>query len=211
MWAFWAGSLLADTEFADNVAVAIGIVRLQVVQKAATLADQLQQTATRSVILLVRLEVFGQFSDTRTQNCDLDLRRTGVRIMGAEAFNQGCFLSGRQHGVCYSSCLLSPRLSVYREITMNERVSATFRLPGRRGEDFHGTPEGKCPVYSLREYCLSWWSLLDQRSRPSHITRPPRLHGSGLPQGRRIIIACIFEQGLVYISSASLSLFVLQL
>src|ERR1017187_3645524 len=105
--AFW---LLADTEFADDVAVAIGIVRLQVVQKAAALADQLQKTAPGSVVLLVRLEVFGQFADARTQNRDLDLRRTGIRIVGAEAFNQGCFLSSRQHGVCYSSCLLRSTL-----------------------------------------------------------------------------------------------------
>jgi len=67
--AFW---LLADTEFADDVAVAIGIVRLQVVQKAAALADQLQKAAPGSVVLLVRLEVFGQFADARTQNRDLD-------------------------------------------------------------------------------------------------------------------------------------------
>jgi hypothetical protein len=57
--AFW---LLADTEFADYVAVAIGIVRLQVIQKAAALADQLQKTTPGSVILLVRLEVLGQFA-----------------------------------------------------------------------------------------------------------------------------------------------------
>src|ERR1035437_7540239 len=107
--------LLADTELADDVAVAIGIVRLQVVQKAAALADQLQKTAPGSVVLSVRLEVFGQFADARTQNRNLDLRRAGVRIMGAEAFNQGCFLCSRQHGVGYSSCLLSPLVSVSKE------------------------------------------------------------------------------------------------
>src|ERR1039457_4423725 len=106
----FAFRLLADTEFADHVAVAIGIVRLQVIQQAAALADQLQQSAPGSVILLVRLEVLGQFSDTRTQNRDLDLRRTGVLIVGAEALNQGCFLGSRQHGVCYSSCLLRSTL-----------------------------------------------------------------------------------------------------
>ena len=100
--------LLADTEFADDLAVAIGIVRLQVVQKAAALADQLQKTTPGSVVLDVRLEVFGQFADARTQNRDLDLRRTGILLVGAEVFNQGCFLGSRQHGVCYSSCRLCP-------------------------------------------------------------------------------------------------------
>ena len=102
--------LLADTEFADDIAVAIGIVRLQVVQKAAALADQLQKTTPGSVVLTVRLEMFGQFADARTQYRDLNLRRTGVRIVSAEAFNQGCFLGGRQHGVCCSSCLLRSTL-----------------------------------------------------------------------------------------------------
>ena len=106
----FAFRLLADTEFADDIAIAIRIVRLQVIQQAAALADQLQQSAPRSVILLVRLEVLGQFGNTRTQNRDLDLGRAGVCIVGAEAFNQGCLLSSRQHGVCYSSCLLRSTL-----------------------------------------------------------------------------------------------------
>ena len=66
-------------------------MRLQVIQKTAALADQHQQTTPRSVILLVCLEVLGQFANPLTQNRDLDLRRTGVRIVGAEAFNQGQF------------------------------------------------------------------------------------------------------------------------
>ena len=70
--------LLANPEFADDVAIAIGIVRLQVIQKAAALADQLQKTAPRGVVLLVRFEVLGQFADARTQNRDLNLRRAGV-------------------------------------------------------------------------------------------------------------------------------------
>ena len=66
--------LLANPEFADNIAIAIGIVRLQVIQKAAALADQLQKAPPGSVVLLVRLEMFGQFADTRAQNRNLDLR-----------------------------------------------------------------------------------------------------------------------------------------
>ena len=36
--------LLADSELADDIAVAVGIVGLQVVQQTAALADQLQET-----------------------------------------------------------------------------------------------------------------------------------------------------------------------
>ena len=49
-------------------------MRLQVIQQAAALADQLQEATPRGVILLVRLEVLGQFANPLTQNRDLNLR-----------------------------------------------------------------------------------------------------------------------------------------
>jgi hypothetical protein len=126
--AFWVVfRLLADTEFADHVAIAIRIVRLQVIQQTAALADQLQKTSPGSVILLVGFEMLGQFANPLTQNGNLDFRRAGVRFMSPETFDQGCFLCGRQHGVCYSSCLLSPLSSVFSEITMNARGRAMRR------------------------------------------------------------------------------------
>src|SRR6185369_3740513 len=94
-------------------------MRLQVIQQAAAFTNQHQQATAGSVILLVRLEVLGQFANPLTQNRDLNFRRTGVSIVGAEAFNQRSFLSSRQHGVCYSSCAPSPLSNVYSEITMN--------------------------------------------------------------------------------------------
>ena len=71
----------------DHVAVAVGIVRLQVVQQAAALAHEHQQSTTRCVILLVGLEVLRKLANTLTQNRDLDFGGTGVRIVGAEAFD----------------------------------------------------------------------------------------------------------------------------
>src|SRR5580704_12136912 len=106
----FAFRLLADTEFADHVAIAVGIVRLQVIQQTAALTDQLQEATPGSMVLLMGFEVFGQFANPLTQNRNLDLRRAGVRCMSPETFNQGGFLCGRQHGVCYSSCLLRSTL-----------------------------------------------------------------------------------------------------
>ena len=63
----------------------------------------INKTTPGSVILLVRLEMLGQFANPLTQNRDLDFRGTGVRIVSAEAFDQVCFLLSRQHGVGYSS------------------------------------------------------------------------------------------------------------
>ena len=94
-------------------------MRLQVIQQAAALADQHQKSAAGSMVLLVRLEMLGQLANPLTQNRDLNFRGTGVSFVGAEALYQVCFLSSRQHGVCYSSCVLSPLSSVFIEITMN--------------------------------------------------------------------------------------------
>jgi len=83
--------LLANAEFLDYVLVALGIVVLEVVQQATTLADHHQETAAGGVILLVRFEVFGQITDTFAKHRDLDLRATGVVIVGAEPGNDALF------------------------------------------------------------------------------------------------------------------------
>ena len=98
--------LLADAQLADYVAVAVRVMRLQVIQQATALADEHQETAPRGVILLVGLEMLSQFADTRTQNRNLDFRRTGVRVMRPEALNQVSLFGSRQHGVNYSSVFL---------------------------------------------------------------------------------------------------------
>jgi hypothetical protein len=47
----------------------------------------LQKATPRSVISLVRFEMFGQLTNPLTQNSNLDFRRAGVRFVGTEAFN----------------------------------------------------------------------------------------------------------------------------
>src|SRR6185437_11471893 len=83
----WLSDLLADTELPDHLTVAIGIMYLQVVQQAAALAHEHQQTTPGCVILLVHLEMLGQFANPLAQNRDLNLRRTGVRIVCTEALD----------------------------------------------------------------------------------------------------------------------------
>jgi len=87
--------LLANAEFLDYVLVALGIVVLEVVEQAATLADHHQETAAGGVILLVRFEVVGQITDPFAKHRDLDLRAAGVVLVGAEPGNDALFtLSG---------------------------------------------------------------------------------------------------------------------
>src|SRR5690606_11305402 len=56
-------ALLAQAEFFNQRAIRIRVAALQVVQQLATAADHAQQAATRVVVLLVGLEVVGQFID----------------------------------------------------------------------------------------------------------------------------------------------------
>jgi len=89
--------LLTDTQLADYIPVAVRVMRLQVVQQAAALADEHQEPAPRRVILLMSLEMLSQLADAHTQDRNLNFRRTGVGIVGAEALNQVSFRCRCQH------------------------------------------------------------------------------------------------------------------
>ena len=77
-----AGRTAADAEALDQRTEALDVLLGQVLQQAATLADQDQQTTTGVVVVLVRLEVLGQVRDALGEHRHLDLRRTGVTLGG---------------------------------------------------------------------------------------------------------------------------------
>lgn len=64
--------LAAQAELGDDVAVALNIAVLHVVEHAATTTNEHQETTTAVVILLVHLEVIGEVIDTSGEQCDLD-------------------------------------------------------------------------------------------------------------------------------------------
>jgi hypothetical protein len=53
----------------------------QIVQEPTASTDQLQETSSRMVILLVEFEMLGQIPDTIGEYCDLHFRRPGILIM----------------------------------------------------------------------------------------------------------------------------------
>jgi len=57
------GKLLAQPKLLNDGLVAFGIVCLEVIQQAASLADQHEKTAARTVIFLVRFEVLRQVTN----------------------------------------------------------------------------------------------------------------------------------------------------
>src|SRR5689334_24940109 len=76
-----SASLFPQAQAVDDLLVAGAVFPRQVLQQTVSLADHLEQPATRGVVLLVRLEVLGQLGDPRGQQRDLDLGRTRVLRM----------------------------------------------------------------------------------------------------------------------------------
>ena len=76
-------ALLSQAELADDRAVTLDVVLLQVVQQTSSATDHLLKTAAAVEILLVSLEVLGQVSDAVGQNSNLYLGRTCVALVGS--------------------------------------------------------------------------------------------------------------------------------
>jgi hypothetical protein len=80
--------LLAKAELLDNGFIAVGIVCLEIIEQAATLADQHEKTATRAVILLVRFKMLRQVANTFAQQSDLNFRAARIRGMRSVLVNK---------------------------------------------------------------------------------------------------------------------------
>lgn len=85
--------LLSQAELADDRAVTLDVVLLQVVQQTSSVTNHLLQTAAAVEILLVSLEVLGQVSDAVGQDSNLYLGRTCVTLVGSVLLNdvEFCF------------------------------------------------------------------------------------------------------------------------
>jgi hypothetical protein len=152
---FGSGStirLLANAELADYVAIAIRIVRLQVVQQAAALADQHEQATPRGMILLMRLEVLGQFGDAGAQNRNLNFRRSGIGIVGAEALNQFGFCCRCQHSVLVTpqivksismSSVRLPRIGLLQGKRWLAQAASSLSDTGSAENGFHWSPRAQ--------------------------------------------------------------------
>src|SRR2546423_7885415 len=94
-------NLFSDAEFIDDRAVTLDVGLLQIVEKAATAADELEQSAAAVMVLRVRLEMLGEVGDAIREKCDLHFGSSGIAVMGAILGDQVRFLlfSGRQNPV----------------------------------------------------------------------------------------------------------------
>src|SRR5712691_721299 len=77
-------NLAAEPEPCDDGAVARVVLLDQIRKKATALADELEEAATRMVVLRKASEMLGQALDPLRQERDLDLRRSGVTFLGGK-------------------------------------------------------------------------------------------------------------------------------
>ena len=67
------GFLLANTEPLNRRSIALEILGFEIVEQSATSANELQQTASAVVVLLVNLEMFSQLGNALCEQGDLHL------------------------------------------------------------------------------------------------------------------------------------------
>jgi hypothetical protein len=74
-------SLSPETEFLDERAISLNILRGEIVEESAASGNQLQQTAARVVILRVHLKVSLELLNSLRNKRNLDFGRTRVRLV----------------------------------------------------------------------------------------------------------------------------------
>ena len=77
-----SAKLLADAQLRDDGLVALGVVLLQIVQQATSLANHHKKTAAGRMVLLVRAEMICELPDPFTQNSNLNFRAPRVIRVG---------------------------------------------------------------------------------------------------------------------------------
>ena len=76
-------ALLSQAELADDRAVTLDVVLLQVVQQTSSVTDHLLKAAAAVEVLLVNFQVLGQVSDAVGQNSNLYFGRTCVALVSS--------------------------------------------------------------------------------------------------------------------------------
>src|ERR1700730_190182 len=149
-------SLLADPQSVDELLVAVAVLRLEIVEQTAPLADQLEQAAPRVVVLLVRLEVLGEVVDPLRQERHLHLGGPGVALVS---------LVLRDH-------VLLLRLVMQRPVAhVSFLLKSPHPPPARREGERAATPDNPCPEGRAHYSGAQWTS---RSGRPLNVPSATR-------------------------------------
>src|SRR6476659_10663987 len=92
-------NLVPQSEFLDDLAVAVDVRPLHVVEKTATGADHLQQAAAAVMVLLVRPEMFGEVVDPLREEGHLNARGAGVGLVRLVLLERRCVVESHVSGL----------------------------------------------------------------------------------------------------------------
>ena len=73
--------LFSDTQTLNNGSVSLDVLLLDVIQKPASLSNELQEASAGMMILLVHLEMLRQVFNSTAQKRNLYLRRSRIRLV----------------------------------------------------------------------------------------------------------------------------------
>src|SRR6266850_4130710 len=91
-----AVTLAAEAEPSDDGSVARVVLLDQIRKKATSLADELEEAASRVIVLGEAAEMLGQALDPLRQERDLDFRRSGVTFLGGKPGDDLLLLDRRE-------------------------------------------------------------------------------------------------------------------
>jgi hypothetical protein len=94
-------ALSSQAQLANDSAVTLDIVVLQVVEEVSSVTDHLLKTAAAMEVVLVCLQMLGERCNSVGQKCDLHLRRTGVSLVGCVLLDNA-LLFVFQHGFYFT-------------------------------------------------------------------------------------------------------------
>jgi hypothetical protein len=90
--------LFSYSEPLNDTAIAFSVLRLNIVQKPASVANHFEEASPRGMILLVSLEMFGEIVDSFTEQSDLNFRRSRIGGMDARLADDGSLeFTGKNH------------------------------------------------------------------------------------------------------------------
>src|SRR4051794_10970582 len=129
--------LAAESESSDDDTVARAVLLHEICEKAAALADELEEAATRMVVLGEALEMPGQLLDPLRQERDLDFRRSGVTFLGGKPGDdllllfpreRHSFLRTRRGDVMSSVCMTDGSYQAEAEPSNDRAAPARVQL-----------------------------------------------------------------------------------
>lgn len=145
----------------DQGSVPVEILVHEISEESSPGSDHLQEAPPGMEIFGMNLKVFGKVSDTLSQHCDLDLRRSGVRPVGTVFPDYFLFLFLFQH-VCHLSIKSrNPEKAFSPDPSLGRGNTTIFRVVKQTCPLVYlNVPPGVRPRRFRRRYFFLWRNFI---------------------------------------------------